>query len=246
MIGESRPRTGLARLREPLPQRLMRATPPGVDVRIVADRGREEEAGMIEHVLVGVALVLSASPAGYLLARSRLRGRRARTRHGRCGASCCRSPAPRSHGGRLDAALRLARAENATLMPAYLAAVPMRLPLDCAIPAEAAQGDADARGDRTAGGRPGRSGRRPDRARPLLPARAEPPARQEQFDRVVVPATAAGRAGLSGEDLVWLLEQSARRGTDPAPGAERREPPLCDPRMSGHRRPLVTCDPYPA
>jgi two-component system sensor histidine kinase KdpD len=43
MVGESdRPR-GLARLRDPLPQRLMRATPPGVDVRIVAHRGLKEE-----------------------------------------------------------------------------------------------------------------------------------------------------------------------------------------------------------
>jgi len=38
MVGESEPRRGLARLREPLPQRLMRATPAGVDVRIVAHR----------------------------------------------------------------------------------------------------------------------------------------------------------------------------------------------------------------
>jgi two-component system sensor histidine kinase KdpD len=45
MVGESTPRRGLARLREPLPQRLMQATPPGVDVRIVAHRGlREEES----------------------------------------------------------------------------------------------------------------------------------------------------------------------------------------------------------
>ncbi len=43
MVGESEPRRGLARLREPLPQRLMRATPPGVDVRIVAHRGAAEE-----------------------------------------------------------------------------------------------------------------------------------------------------------------------------------------------------------
>jgi two-component system, OmpR family, sensor histidine kinase KdpD len=42
MVGESLPRRGLARLREPLPQRLMRATPPGVDVRIVAHRGLKE------------------------------------------------------------------------------------------------------------------------------------------------------------------------------------------------------------
>jgi two-component system, OmpR family, sensor histidine kinase KdpD len=43
MVGESLPQRGLSRLREPLPQRLMRATPPGVDVRIVARRGAEEQ-----------------------------------------------------------------------------------------------------------------------------------------------------------------------------------------------------------
>ncbi len=43
MVGESKRPRGLARLREPLPQRLMRATPPGVDVRIVAHRGAREE-----------------------------------------------------------------------------------------------------------------------------------------------------------------------------------------------------------
>jgi two-component system, OmpR family, sensor histidine kinase KdpD len=42
MVGESLPRRGLARLREPLPLRLMEATPPGVDVRIVAHRGAKE------------------------------------------------------------------------------------------------------------------------------------------------------------------------------------------------------------
>lgn len=43
MVGESLPRKGLGRLREPLPQRLMKATPAGVDVRIVAHRGGREE-----------------------------------------------------------------------------------------------------------------------------------------------------------------------------------------------------------
>jgi two-component system sensor histidine kinase KdpD len=43
MVGEAPPPRGLARLREPLPQRLMRATPPGVDVRIVAHRGLKDE-----------------------------------------------------------------------------------------------------------------------------------------------------------------------------------------------------------
>jgi two-component system sensor histidine kinase KdpD len=39
LLGASRPARGLARLREPLPQRLVRLA-PGVDVRIVADRSR--------------------------------------------------------------------------------------------------------------------------------------------------------------------------------------------------------------
>jgi two-component system sensor histidine kinase KdpD len=43
MVGESRQRRGLGRLREPLPQRLMGAAPPGVDVRIVAHRGSTGE-----------------------------------------------------------------------------------------------------------------------------------------------------------------------------------------------------------
>jgi two-component system, OmpR family, sensor histidine kinase KdpD len=43
MVGESKPQRGFARLREGLPQRLMAATPPGVDVRIVAYRVREEK-----------------------------------------------------------------------------------------------------------------------------------------------------------------------------------------------------------
>ena len=42
MVGESLPRRGFARLREPLPQRLMHATPHGVDVRIVSHRGRKD------------------------------------------------------------------------------------------------------------------------------------------------------------------------------------------------------------
>jgi two-component system, OmpR family, sensor histidine kinase KdpD len=43
MVGESDTPRGLARLREPLPQRLMRAPPAGVDVRIVARRERKED-----------------------------------------------------------------------------------------------------------------------------------------------------------------------------------------------------------
>ncbi len=159
-----------------------------------------------ERVLIGVALVLGVL-VGYQVARSRLGGRRSdRPQEVRqillpfTGTAISRRA--------LDAALRLARAESATLMPAYLAAVPKRLPLDCAIPAEAAKAmpmleaieqraaaqgvEVDSRIER------GRSNRHA--LERLLD--------RESFDRVVVPATAQSGAGFSGEDLVWLLERA--------------------------------------
>jgi nucleotide-binding universal stress UspA family protein len=108
----------------------------------------------------------------------------------------------------LDAALRLARAENATLMPAYLALVPMHLPLDAPLPKQASkclplleaieqraavQGvPVDARIER---------GRSYKHALVRL-------LDHEHVDRVVVSATALPHSGFSGEDLVWLLEQA--------------------------------------
>jgi two-component system sensor histidine kinase KdpD len=47
LIGGSRPPSGLARLRTPLPQRLMQHL-PGVDVRIVADRSRRANGASVE------------------------------------------------------------------------------------------------------------------------------------------------------------------------------------------------------
>lgn len=161
---------------------------------------------MIEHFLVGLALLLGLG-GGYLLARSQWRGKRSErpeeVRHillPFTGTEISRRA--------IDAALRLARAESATLMPAYLAAVPKQLPLECAIPAEAAKAmpmleaieqranaqgvPVDARIER------GRTYRHA--LRRLLG--------DEQFDRVVVSATATGQAGLSGDDLVWLLEKA--------------------------------------
>lgn len=106
-----------------------------------------------------------------------------------------------------EAAVRLAKAENATVMPAFLARVPQNLPLDSAIPAQcnagmplletieqrvASQGIAvDARVAR------GRSYR--DALRRLLD--------QEQFDRIIVSATNSPRTGLTADDLKWLLER---------------------------------------
>lgn len=106
-----------------------------------------------------------------------------------------------------EAAVRIARAEDATLMPAFLARVPRALPLESPLPGQCANGmplleaieqkatqqgiPVDSRVSR------GRSYR--DALRRLL--------EQEQFDRIVVSATESASKGLSSEDLQWLLDR---------------------------------------
>jgi nucleotide-binding universal stress UspA family protein len=174
----------------------------------------------VEHILIVVALVAGLA-GGYLIARSRRRGRRSdrpQTIHQILLPFTGTEISRRA----LDAALRLARAEDATLMPAYLATVPKQLPLDCSIPAEAtkampmleaieqratAQGvSIDSRIER------GRSYRH---ALERLLGR-------ESFDRVVVPATAETGAGFSGDDLVWLLQRAPAEVLILRPGPEDR------------------------
>lgn len=107
----------------------------------------------------------------------------------------------------LDAALRIARAEEAVLVPAYLLVVPLEFSLEApvqhgelgrAMPlleavelaARRARVLVDARIER---------GRSPiDVLRRLWEV--------ESFDRVVVPAPAPGHSGFSSKDLTWMLE----------------------------------------
>jgi nucleotide-binding universal stress UspA family protein len=105
----------------------------------------------------------------------------------------------------LDASLRLARAEHATLVPAYIATVPLQLKLDAPIPADCSAAmpllevierraarvhvPVDARIE---------TGRT---ARHALRRLAE----HETFDRMVIPASGS-RDGFSAEDIAWLLE----------------------------------------
>jgi nucleotide-binding universal stress UspA family protein len=172
----------------------------------------------VERVLIGVALV-AGLVGGYLIARSRRSGRRSERPQA---VHQILLPFTGTEISRraVDAAVRLARAEEATLMPAYLAAVPKQLPLDCSIPAEAAKAmpmleaieqrataqgvDVDSRIER------GRSYRHA-LARLLD---------QERFDRVVVPAIAEVGAGFSGDDLVWLLEKAPAEVLILRPGPE--------------------------
>ena len=173
---------------------------------------------MIEHFLVGVALLLGLA-GGYLIARSRCGGRRSE-RPDAVHQILLPFTGTEISRRAVDAALRLARAEGATLMPAYLAAVPKQLPLECAIPAEAAKAMPmlEAIEQRAAAqGVPVDA--RIERGRSYRHA-LERLLERESFDRVVVPATAAGRTGFSGDDLVWLLEKAPAEVLILRPGPE--------------------------
>jgi hypothetical protein len=106
----------------------------------------------------------------------------------------------------LDATLRLARAEGATLVPAYLATVPLHLPMDAPLPLECETAmpvletieQRAAMLDVSVDSRI-QTGRSPRHAlRQLLDS--------ERFDRIVVPAATSSSAGFAAEDISWLLE----------------------------------------
>ncbi len=175
---------------------------------------------MIEHFLVGLALLIGLA-GGYLIARSRLHGKRSE-RPQEVHQILLPFTGTEISRRALDAALRLARAEDATLMPAYLATVSKQLPLECPIPAEAAKAMPmlEAIEQRATGqGVPVDS--RIERGRSYRHA-LKRLLGQESFDRVVVSATATGAAGLSGDDLVWLLEKAPAEVLILRPGPEDR------------------------
>ena len=172
----------------------------------------------VEHLLIALALVLGLL-GGFLLARSRLRrgggGEGEAVHHillPFTGTEISRRA--------VDAALRLARAENATLMPAYLAQIPKSLPLECAIPSEAGRAMAMLEAiEQRASARGVPVDARIERGRSYRHALARM-LQRESFDRVVVSAAATGGAGFSGDDLVWLLEKAPAEVLILRPGPE--------------------------
>lgn len=160
----------------------------------------------VEHVLIAAALVLGLV-GGFLLARSRL-GRRTSREPDAVHHILLPFTGTEISRRAVDAAMRLARAEEATLMPAYLAQVPKSLPLECAIPNEAAKAMSMLEAiEQRAASKGVPVDARIERGRTYRHA-LERLLATETFDRVVVSATATGSAGLSGDDLVWLLEKA--------------------------------------
>jgi hypothetical protein len=106
-----------------------------------------------------------------------------------------------------DASVRLARVDEATIMPAYLARVPRTLALDAPLPNQCLQAMPLLE---TIEQRASAQGVRVD-AR-IIRGRTYRDALQrmldtEEVDRVIASATANSRKGLSADDLEWMLEK---------------------------------------
>jgi hypothetical protein len=134
----------------------------------------------------------------------------------------------------LDASLRLARAEGATLMPVFLARVPLTLPLDAPLPRQAAiclrlQEAIEQRA--AAFGVPVDA--RVERGRSYRHALRRTIA-TERFERIVMAAATDGGPGFGPDDVAWLLATAPGEIVVLRPGAEDQlvpSPPR--PRRSG-------------
>lgn len=108
----------------------------------------------------------------------------------------------------LDATIRLARAGDSTLVPAFLAQVPMSLPLAAALPrqCEEAMPLLEAIEQRAIQeGVPVDS--RIERGRTYRHALRELVA-NEQYDRIVIAAATHGTDGFDAADVAWLLDHA--------------------------------------
>jgi hypothetical protein len=108
----------------------------------------------------------------------------------------------------LDASLRLARAEEATLVPVFLARVPLQLPLDTPLPRQSniaipLQEAIERRA--TKFGVP--IDARIERGRTYRHALRQT-MDHERFDRIVIAAAAHNNPGFGPEDVAWILENA--------------------------------------
>ena len=139
----------------------------------------------------------------------------------------------------LDAAVRIARAEDATLVPAYLILIPLEFPLDAPMHREVAVAmplleavertallagvPVDARVE---------SGRTPIHALERLWC-------AERFDRIVVPAPVGRGPGFTPKDLLWILTHA------PSETVVLRPDPTAQPARTQPERARVRTQPQP-
>jgi nucleotide-binding universal stress UspA family protein len=120
----------------------------------------------------------------------------------------------------LDAALRLARAEDATLVPVFMARVPLHLPLDAPLPIQSQVAIALQEAIEERASAFGISiDARVERGRTTRHALRQTIA-HEQFDRIVIAAAPHGGHGFDPEDVAWLLDNAPGEIVVLRPGAE--------------------------
>ena len=105
----------------------------------------------------------------------------------------------------LQAAIRIAKAEDAVLVPAYLLIVPLSLPEDSALKSEVALAMPLLEAVEHAALREGVPvDARIEKGRSLTHA-LQRLWEVESFDRVLAPAPTNGRLGFTPKDLMWIL-----------------------------------------
>jgi hypothetical protein len=134
----------------------------------------------------------------------------------------------------LDAAIRIARAEEAALVPAYLIVIPMQFPLDAPMSQEVAMAIPLLEAVENGASRAGvpvdarvESGRTPIHALKRL-------WNVERFDRIVIPAPAGREPGFTPKELLWMLTNAPSETLilRPDPGAEKEEVATTDGRTT--------------
>ena len=108
----------------------------------------------------------------------------------------------------LDAALRIARAQHATVTPVFLATVPRHLPLDTPLPRQCSMAvplleAIEQRGARFGVPIDARIERGRDRRHALRETIAH-----EHYDRIVIAASGQDSDGFRTEDIAWLLDHA--------------------------------------
>jgi len=181
---------------------------------------------------MSVLLRLRAAGKKTLLAPVRLVRRLRRRQRPQSGSRRVLVPFTRGHLEQtvLDAAIRIARAEEATLVPAYLILIPLQFALDTPMSQECAMAIPLLEAVEHAASRAGvpvdarvESGRTPIHALERL-------WNVEHFDRIVVPAPAGREPGFAPKELLWLLTHAPSETLvlRPDPALRAVEPPAAE------------------
>ena len=132
-------------------------------------------------------------------------------------------------GGALDpavlqAAIRIAHAEEAILVPAYLVVVPLEYEVEATLTNEAQAAMPLLEAVENAAGKEGVPvDARIERGRTPIDALSRL-WEVESFDRILVPALAPGHPGFTGKDIAWMLAHAPFETLVLRPAPEEAEP----------------------